>query len=236
MARSINDIVLTGNGLLVTFDDNVKKQFVWEYVNNNFTLTDGRNPIDYSLISEIIDKTKIDSRSSGLWTHLFGTAGFHVKAASIGQIGDSLTTNVWEVLSYDTIVTENHTSDANIIFSSGEILFPTGEFLVSAYAMAHRSGTGGTDGIIFSIHAYDNDLGAEVPFSFTQGTSPALNNSTVSIQTSFFVDNNEDSGSYKNISVRVHSDSNRCTLGANNGKIPSGSQNNAGYIDIIRVG
>lgn len=234
MARQVNDVVLTGNGLLVTFDDNTKKQYIWKYVNNSFALTDGRNLVPYDLVNEIINKINVDGRSVGLWSHLFGVAGNHLSASAISQIGSSLTTNTWEVLLYDNIIVETHSGLIEI--DGPEIILPPGEFQINASALAHRSGSGGTDGVVLSIQGYDNDLGTEIPFSFKQGTTPALNNSPISVATSFLVDNDEDSGSMKSISIRVHADTNRCTLGANSGKIPAGSQNNAGYISIFRLG
>lgn len=237
--RTINDVILTGRGLLVTFSDNYKAQFVWELLGDRLALTVNGEPCPDDLSHEVKDHLKKCNRGTSLWSHLFGTSGDHLSAAAVAQIGDSLPVNQWAVLIYDEVTLEAHGESEegvalNVNSIDGAITLPQGEFFIDASVLCHRSGAGGADGVVVSIHAVNDSTDIEIPYSFHQGTVPALNNSPISLRTSFHLDTN---GSVQtDIRIEVHSDTNRCSLGANDGKVPAGSQNHAGYLNIIRIG
>ena len=215
--RSINDIVVTGEGLLITFDDNVKKQFVWRYKNGQLILTEGTNPIDNSLIDEILNIYGKDSRSVTLWNHL-------------------LSPNTWTPMIFDEIIVEGRDNTTNLRIEGSIITLPSGEWKIDTDVMIHRAGASGSDGVVLSLRAWDASLGQELDYSFRQSTSPALANAPLSLSTTFIVDNSQDSGLDKYVIVEIQSDSNKCTLGAESGKVPVGSINHAGHITITRIG
>lgn len=238
MARQVNDIILTGQGLLVTFDDNTKKQFVWEFSNNRLNLSLDGQPCPISVVDEIIDSVDTCNRGTALWSHLFSTSGDHLSAAAIGQIGINLTPNTWQTIIYDNVVAESHSSTNEISLSlntsTGTITLPQGEYYIDASVIGHRSGAGGADGIISSIQAINTNTNMEIPFSFHQTTGPALNTAPFSLRTTFLIDTNGNTSTQ--IQIRVQADSNRCALGANSGKVPAGSTNHVGFLNILRFG
>lgn len=239
MSRTVNDIVLTGQGLLVTFSDNAKIQFLWEFINGRLLLSQNGVPCDADTIYEIINGVSKCNRGTSLWSHLFGPANSHLAAAAYAQIGTTLTPNIWTTLVYDNIVSESqHTSSSGVadlrIELDGTIVLPPGEYHIVARFLAHRSGAGGADGIVVSMQALDMSDNTEVQYSFNQGTVPALNNAPISLSSSFFLDTN---GSDETIiQIRVQADTNRCSLGAEPGKVPTGSTNHAGLLTLFRVG
>ena len=234
MARQITGIIPDGGGLRITFDDNTVHQLVWDHINGQLSLTENNGCLSSDFQREIIDKTSLCSISTSLWAHLFSVAGDHVSAAATGQIGDDLTPNTWTIIRYDDIQIENHGSNEIAFNNDGTIVLPRGEYHIDASMLAHRSGSGGADGIIVSIQAFNVDENTEIPFSFHQATNPALNTAPLSLRTNFLLDTN--GTSQVKIQIRIQADTNRCSLGASDGKVPSGSQNHAGFINITRIG
>jgi hypothetical protein len=238
-SRLVNGIILSGQGLLVTFDDNVKVQLVWKLINGMLTLTADGSACPAELAAEIINGVEKCNRGTSLWSHLFGSSSDHLSASSLSQIGDALTPNTWTTLLFDNSIAESqHHVNGNIpglrVEDDGNIIIPPGEFYIDASLLAHRSGAGGADGIIASIQALNTLTNVEIPFSFHQGTTPALNTAPISLRTSFFLDVNGESEFH--FKIRIRSDTNRCELGADPGRVPAGSTNHAGFINIFRTG
>jgi len=235
MARKVNDIVPTGSGIRVTWDNNSIDDLAWMFINNRLTLTKNGTLCPGDLVNEIIESINMCNRGTALWTHIFGVAADHMSARAVGQISDTLAISTWARLIWDVVEEETQNTagsgDTQLgIDGAGIITIPRGEFMVSYEAMMHDTSTSIPH---IALHILDVDAGIEIPFSFSVDTKLALANGPFSKRGSTFIVNDY---AARRISIEVRSTLATTMLGYHASSVPVGSQNQAGTLTITRNG
>jgi hypothetical protein len=231
---TVTDIIVEGNGIRVTYDDNTIDQFTINFNNGLLTILQNGVQTPYSVINNIIDTVQYDPALSSLYSHMFGPAADHLMASAAGQIDDALTADTWETIIWDQIELETHNGLA-VNINTGIISLPFGEWNIDTRIQMYDNS--GAAASTIAIHILNADTNQEIPYSFATSSVVAKLHGPKSINTATQLDlTGLDRGQVRRIAVQARSNRNTTLLGVHSDFLPAGSQNHAGLLRVSRIG
>lgn len=228
---TITSVLVEGSGVRLTWSNGHVDQLIQSFnrqTKSVFLSRDGKTPLTFAEVEELISNINLDSNTATLLAHLAGTAGAHLQTLATTQIGSSIVQNTWTILSWDSVQLESHDNSIQFI-GSGLIRLKPGEYRAVGQVLLHD-----TAALLVTVASqlYNHTTNSEVDYSFSIDTKVGLLNGPVSLRTEVVLDIQQTT----DVSLRVRADTTTAVFGTHASFIPAGSSNYAGVLLITKFG